>query len=600
MRPIFLGVIAACWLSLPAFAAEPDGPSELITQKEALRIAVQGKLAQKTPARKAEQLALLDYYSVPDQPLLWVDDKGLNDRAKSAMGEIAKADDYGLRASDYTLPKPDEFNASDAKANDWLADAEIKVSYAVLDYTSDARGGRLDPQRLSENLDPTLALPDPAEVLGSIAIRSDPAAYLRSFQPDQPQFEALRQKLLEARGGGKPAEPAKPDVVIIPDGPVLKFGVVNEQVVLLRKRLDVPAEAGANEQLFDKDVFQAVRRFQLEHGAAPDGLVGNGTRRMLNSQQDPAPRHAGGQALIQALIVNMERWRWLPNDMSSYYVTVNIPEFMVRVVEDDKVIHSARVVAGKPDKQTPIFSQDMQEIVFNPYWNVPNSIKMQEIAPYLQQGGGFFGGGWDTSVLARHGLRVRGANGRDIDPDSIDWGRADIRNYDLYQPPGPDNVLGTVKFLFPNKHDVYMHDTTQKNLFAQSVRAESHGCMRVQNPQELALVLLHHDQGWSQANIDQALYGEDNHVQLKTKIPVYITYFTIKVNDDGSVSTYNDIYGHDARMTAALNGKPIYETPVASDSDVVAGQPWSPRTGGPRPRQREALDNDFTRALFGF
>jgi murein L,D-transpeptidase YcbB/YkuD len=145
-----------------------------------------------------------------------------------------------------------------------------------------------------------------------------------------------------------------------------------------------------------------------------------------------------------------------------------------------------------------------------------------------------------------------------------------------------------------------MHDTTQKNLFAQSVRAESHGCMRVQNPQELALVLLHHDQGWSQANIDQALYGEDNHVQLKTKIPVYITYFTIKVNDDGSVSTYNDIYGHDARMTAALNGKPIYETPVASDSDVVAGQPWSPRTGGPRPRQREALDNDFTRALFGF
>ena len=468
MRPIFLGLIAACCLSLPAFAAEPDGPSELITQKEALRIAVQGKLSQKAPARKAEQLALLDYYSVPDQPLLWVDEKGLNDRAKSAMGEIAKADDYGLRASDYSLPKPDQFNASDAKANDWLADAEIKVSYAVLDYASDARGARLDPQRLSENLDPTLSLPDPSEVLGSIAIRSDPAAYLRSFQPDQPQFEALRQKLLEARGGGKPAaEPAKPDVVIIPDGPVLKFGVVNEQVALLRKRLDAPAEAGANEQLFDKDLFQAVRRFQLEHGAAPDGLVGSGTRRMLNNQQDAAPRHAGGQALIQALIVNMERWRWLPNDMSSYYVTVNIPEFMVRVVEDDKVIHSARVVAGKPDKQTPIFSQDMQEIVFNPYWNVPNSIKMQEIAPYLQQGGGFFGGGWDTSVLARHGLRVRGASGRDIDPDTIDWGRVDIRNYDLYQPPGPDNVLGTVKFLFPNKHDVYMHDTTQKN----SVRA---------------------------------------------------------------------------------------------------------------------------------
>jgi murein L,D-transpeptidase YcbB/YkuD len=598
MRPILLGLIAACSLSLPAFAAEPDGPADLINQKEALRIAVQGKLSQKTPARKAEQLALLDYYSVPDQPLLWVNESGLNDRAKSSMGEIAKADDYGLRASDYVLPKLDEFNPLDAKATDWLADAEVKISYAVLDYANDARGGRLDPQRLSENLDPTLNLPNPSEVLGSIAIRSDPAAYLRSFQPDQPQFEALRQKLLELRGGGKPAEAPKPDVVVIPDGPLLKFGVENEQVALLRKRLDIPVQDGANANLFDKDVYNAVRSFQLAHGAAPDGMVGAGTRRMLNNQQEPV-RQAGSPK-IQQILVNMERWRWLPNDMGPYYVTVNIPEFMVRVVEDDKVIHSARVVAGKPDKQTPIFSNEMQEIVFNPYWNVPNSIKMQEIAPYLQQGGGFFGGGWDTSILARHGLRIRGANGRDIDPDSIDWGTADIRNYELYQPPGPDNVLGTVKFLFPNKHDVYMHDTTQKNLFAQSVRAESHGCMRVQNPQQLALILLNHDQGWTQANIDQALYGEDNHVQLKTKIPVYITYFTVKVNDDGSVSTFNDIYGHDVRMIAALSGKPVYDQSAPSDtSEVVAGQ-WSPRSNLPRSRQRQALDNDFTRALFGF
>jgi murein L,D-transpeptidase YcbB/YkuD len=595
MRLILLGLIAACCLSLPAFAAEPNGPSDLITQKEALRIAVQAKLEQKTPARKAEQLALLDYYSVPDQKLLWVDENGLNDRAKSAMSEIAKADDYGLRASDYTLPKPAEFNPLDAKANEWLADAEVKISYAVLDYANDARGGRLDPQRLSENLDPTLVLPNPAEVIGSIAIRSDPAAYLRSFQPDQPQFEALRQKLLELRGGGKPAEAPKPDVAVIPDGPLLKFGVEDEQVALLRKRLDIPA--GNNANLFDKDVYTAVRQFQLAHGVMPDGMVGAGTRRILNDQQGPA-RQAGSPK-IQQILVNMERWRWLPPDMGSYYVNVNIPEFMVRVFEDGKVVHAARIVAGKPDHQTPVLSDEMEEVVFNPYWNVPNSIKMQEIAPYLQQGGGFFGGGWDTSILARHGLRIRGASGRDIDPDSIDWGTADIRNYELYQPPGPDNVLGTVKFVFPNKHDVYLHDTTQKNLFAQSVRAESHGCMRVQNPQQLALVLLHHDQGWSQANIDQALTRDDNHIQLAKKIPVYITYFTVKVNDDGTVSTFNDIYGHDARMIAALNGKSYYDQSAPSDSEVVAGQ-WSPRANAPRYRQRQALDNDFTRALFGF
>jgi murein L,D-transpeptidase YcbB/YkuD len=144
-----------------------------------------------------------------------------------------------------------------------------------------------------------------------------------------------------------------------------------------------------------------------------------------------------------------------------------------------------------------------------------------------------------------------------------------------------------------------MHDTTQKNLFAQSVRAESHGCMRVQNPQQMALILLNHDQGWTQANIDQALYGEDNHVQLKTKIPVYITYFTVKVNDDGTVSTFNDIYGHDSRMIAALSGKAYYDQAVASGDDEGAAQ-WSPRNNLPRSRQRQALDNDFTRALFGF
>jgi murein L,D-transpeptidase YcbB/YkuD len=596
MRPIALGLIIAASFSLPGFAAEPDGPATLITKMEAVRIAVQGRLSPKSPtARKTDQAALVEYYAVTDQPLLWVDENGLNERAKLAMAEIAKADDYGLRASDYALPKAEEFKAADAKAADWLADAEVKIGYAVLDYAADARGGRLDPQRLSENLDPSLALPDPSEVIGSIAFRSDPGAYLRSFQPDQPQFEALRQKLLEARGG-KTTETVKPDVVVIPDGPVLKPGVENEQVTLLRKRLDVQSEPGANENMFDKDVLEAVKRFQYAHGAVPDGLVGAGTRRMLNAGDQQQPHQVGGKARIDALLVNMERWRWLPHDLGPYYVTVNIPEFMLRVVEDGKTIHSTRVVTGKPDKQTPVISDDMEEIVFNPYWNVPNSIKMEEIAPYFGQGGGFFGG-WDTSILQRHGLLIR-YGGRDIDPDTIDWSRNDIRNFDLVQPPGPSNVLGRVKFVFPNKHDVYMHDTTQKNLFAQTVRAESHGCMRVQYPEKLAGLILSHDKGWSLARVESTFdAGGDNHIALDHKIPVYITYFTVKVNDDGSLSTFNDIYGHDARMTAALNGKYVPYGPAASDDEVVAGQfkPWNKRN-----RQRDALDNDFTRALFGF
>ena len=164
---------------------------------------------------------------------------------------------------------------------------------------------------------------------------------------------------------------------------------------------------------------------------------------------------------VNTILINMERWRWLPHDLGPYYVTVNIPEFMLRVVEEGKVVHTTRVVVGKPDKQTPIFSQDMQEIVFNPIWNVPNSIKTEELLPYLSQEAACSAAAWDTSVLERHNLRVN-LGGRDVDPAAVDWGRVDIRTLNIYQPPGPDNVLGNVKFVFPNKHDVYMHDTTQK------------------------------------------------------------------------------------------------------------------------------------------
>jgi murein L,D-transpeptidase YcbB/YkuD len=591
MKPFALGLLIAASFSLPAFAAEPDGPPNLITRIESIRIGVQGLLAGKsanTDAQKLQRDALVEYYSVPDQRLLWVDEKGLNERAKMVMAEIAEADGYGLRASDYALPDSETFNASDPKANDWLADSELKVSDAVLDYAKDARGGRIQPVRLSKNLDPSLALPDPSEVLASIAIRSDPAAYLRSFQPDQPQFEALRQKLLELRGGK--VEEVKPAVVTIPDGPVLKFGMEHEQVASLRKRLDLPA--GSNEKKFDEAVLEAVRQFQAANGGVADGMVGSGTRRLLNGgQQQQEPMAT--PARIRQILVNMERWRWLPHDLGPFYVTVNIPEFTLRVVEEGNPIHTARVVVGKSDKQTPVINDEMEEIVFNPYWNVPNSIKNEEIAPFFGQGGFF--GGWDTSVLKRHNLRLKYGS-RIIDPDTVDWSRYDLRNFDLVQPPGPGNVLGKVKFVFPNKHDVYMHDTTQKHLFANAVRAESHGCMRVQNPDLLAKVILQRAKGWSAARVDSTFdAGDDNHVGLDQKVPVYITYFTLRVNDDGSISTFRDLYGHDSRMASALEGKGLPADVFVSDNQVVAGE-WRPN----KRRSRSALTNDFTRTLFGF
>lgn len=593
MRRIALALILAASVGTPGLAAEPDGPAELITKTEAVRIAIQDQLGVKSMGDVAEQIALAEYYSVPDRRLLWVDDSGITDRGKAVMGEIAKADDYGLRTADYKLPQIASFDPAAPDAVEQLADAELKISSAVVEYARDARGGRIKPQSLSKNLDPKLFLPEPAEVISFIAIRSDPAAYLRSFQPNHPQFEALRKALLAERGGNQ-AESSETGVVVIPNGPLLKLGVEHGQVALLRKRLEVPVKAGGNEYVYDQQLLEAVREFQKSKGGHPDGIVGSGTRQMLNGQSAP---QVSGQDKIDMLLVNMERWRWLPQDLGAFYVKVNIPEFKVRVVKEDETAWESRIVVGKTNKQTPILTDEMEHIVFRPNWYVPNSIKSEEIAPYLYRGGGFFGGGWDTSILKRQGLRIRGVDGRDIDPDRIDWSRSDIRRYEVYQPPGPRNVLGLVKFMFPNSHDVYLHDTTQKHLFANAVRANSHGCMRVQNPDQFATVLLGHDQGWDASRVNAAMHGhiDSNKILLKQPVPVYVTYFTAKVEEDGKLTQFRDLYGHDRRMIAALSGD-------AMPSGLPGSEEVAQTTQRPVTRRRSGGGdfNAITRALFDF
>ena len=594
---LFSAAAIGCLAALStAYPAEPDGPAALIGPAEALRIAIVTRASEKGGKAGAEMNAIADYYSGSDATLLWVDDNGLNSRAKSVMEEIGKADDYGLRASDYTLPKLDSIDRNSARATPALADAEVKLSIAMLRYARDARGGRFDWTKINPNLDPTLALPDPLQVMQSMAIRSDPAIYLRSFQPDQPQFQALRKALIAARGGNVEE---KDDVVRIPDGPVLKIGVEHEQVALLRKRLDVPAADPAKENVFDATVEEAVDRFQRERGYRPDGMVGPGTRRVLNQQN----RQNSSPARTHQILINMERWRWLPNDLGSFYVAVNIPEFMLKVMEDGKPAFTTRVVVGKPSNQTPVFSNDMQTIVFNPYWNVPNSIKTDELLPSIRGGGDFFFGGgmYDASVFARNGLRVA-IGTREVDPSLLDWSRIDIRSLNVYQPPGPTNVLGVVKFLFPNKHDVYMHDTTQKNLFAKTIRAESHGCMRVQNPEQLATILLQQDQGWTAQRVASAIGGKpDYQVPLRQKIPVYITYFTLKVNDDGSIATFRDLYGHDARMAAAMFGERMpFDVDTAIVEDYSEPAPVASRPARVQQRGGARRGNSIADAISGF
>jgi murein L,D-transpeptidase YcbB/YkuD len=295
---------------------------------------------------------------------------------------------------------------------------------------------------------------------------------------------------------------------------------------------------------------------------------------------------------LQKLLVNMEQWRWMPNDLGDFYVWVNVPEFLIRVVKGGKVIHTERVVVGKPDTQTPIFSDEMEQVIFHPFWGVPDSIKKADIQPSLARG--------SSRVLERYNLRIQ-YNGKDIDPAGVDWATADMRKFHVYQPPGGENLLGVVKFRFPNKHDVYMHDTPQKNLFNLSVRANSHGCMRVRDPQRLAELLLAADQGWPASRVAAAVNGgpPNNQINLKQKIPVHITYFTAAVEEDGKLKLFGDIYGHEKRIALGLEGKTVLlaqlvkaeKAPVSAEPIGNLAETANPGSRFKKDWQRRAFEN---------
>lgn len=537
----------------------------------------------------ADRAAVAAFYA-DRTALLWVTADGFTPRAEHAMAEIARADDWGLEARAFELPQLGD------KSPATLADAEIKLSMAVLKYARFARGGRLEPLQVSRNFDQKPSLREPKAVLDAVAAIETPGNYLRDLHPKHAQFERLRQALIKARAGGSQPEPKAEAVVKLPaDGPTLKIGMQHPHVALLRQRLKVSTLPG-NAETYDSDVQDAVKAFQGKNGIQPTGLLTPRTRTALNEAGAAAPRPAFGSD-TQRLIVNMERWRWMPEDLGDFHVWDNIPEFQTRVVKRGQLIHQARIVVGRPDTQTTLFSANMKFIVFGPEWGVPDSIKVKEILPYLRPSsdGGFFGfGGTDTRVLQRHNLRVS-YNGKPVDPSQIDWSQVDIRRYTFIQPTGPTNVLGGIKFRFPNRHDIYMHDTPQRELFEKTVRAYSHGCIRVQNPGKLAEVLLEEDKGWSAAHVRNLLaQGGNNEVTLNKQIPVHLTYFTVMVGDDGKMQSFGDIYGHDNRVSLALAGRPLpLEAPSIETASV------KDRSKEARRKGNQTSSTDFFAGLFG-
>ena len=543
---------------------------------------------------KDDVAALADYYSGSQAAALWVDGSGLNSKASAAIKTFETAADWGLEASAFEIPR------ASGSSPDVLAQAEVTMSVSALKYARFARGGRLNPPSLSRILDMHPPVKDPKTVIADLAASSAPDAYLRDQNPKHEQFERLRQALLKSRGPAEPEQAVDEAMKIkLPKGSMIKKGAESGDVALLRQRLKVPADAGAKDTVLDEKLSEAVTAYQVSKGLAPTGTLTSATRTALNTEGEP--RKSNPKQNEQRLIINMEKWRWMPENLGNPYVWNNIPEFQTRTIKDGKEIFKERIVAGMPEWATPTFSADMEFIIFYPSWGVPDGIKQRELLPRLKKagGGGFFdqlfgGGGGGSGVLKAYGLTAY-KNGKAVDPDSIDWNSSESRSYSFNQPSGSQNPLGIVKFRFPNNHDVYMHDTTQKNLFAQSYRAMSHGCIRVQNPIRFAEVLLNEDRGWSPERVKQSMGQGD--ITLDKKIPVHTTYFTAVVDDAGKVSTFGDLYGHDSRISSALGramdfdgGNAVETASIAKDDapDVIPGAaPAAPAPDGSKKSKKD-------------
>jgi L,D-transpeptidase YcbB len=507
------------------------------------------------------------FYSGRNYAPIWITDGKANARATAAIAYLGHVDADGLNPSDY--PVPNFAAISDAAA---LANAEMQLTASVLTYAHHAAVGRVHWSRVSPDIEFNEKVPEAADVLAGIVSASDVAAALDAYEPQTPGYKALKAKYAEIRAG-KMEKPADK----IGSGPVLKIGMQDDRVPALRERLDVLGDGGTT---YDKAVAEAVKKFQQERQIAATGTLTAATVEALNGK---TPDHAN-----DIILANLERWRWMPHHLPDTYVMVNLPDFTLRVMHDNQMVWTTRIVIGKPDMPTPLMSGEMKYITVNPTWNVPPSIVNHEYLPALAQ---------DPTVLDRMGLKVS------HNPDG---------SVHIWQPPGDKNALGRIRFNFPNKFLVYQHDTPDKYMFAYDKRAFSHGCMRVQNPQHYAEVLLslvRPNDGYSEERIKRMIAeGSETDIQFPNFVQVDLTYQTAFVDDQGKLQFRDDVYGRDRALIALLKSDdkqadiPIAHKEDASHREVLA-MPDEPSLfgssrGGRGTSYSGGGDNFFSR-LFG-
>jgi murein L,D-transpeptidase YcbB/YkuD len=452
-------------------------------------------------------------------------------RRQALLRALEGAGEHGLPAGRYDTGLLRR-NLRTVRSERELGRLEVELSRLFLRYARDIQSGILEPSKVDHEIARKRPLRDGAVTLANFT-RSSPAAYLRQLPPQTAEYARLMKHKLKlervlARGGWGPKVPARK----------LQPGDSGAEVVALRNRLIAMGfmrrTASAS---YDERLTAAVRRFQAAHGLAADGIAGKSTLAELNV---PPERR------LAAIIVAMERERWLNLPRGNPYIWVNIPDFRVRMFENGKVIYESVSVVGKnsPDRRTPEFSDQMEYMVINPSWYVPRSIAVKEYLPMLKR---------DPDAVRQ--LELRASDGQVVPRSVVDFSQYDASNFpfSLREPPSQGNALGLVKFMLPNRFNIYLHDTPAKSLFRYEKRDFSHGCIRLQKPFEFAYVLLARQTADPKEFFQSRLRtGEETQVDLVRPIPVHIVYRTAFTTAGGDIEFRRDVYGRDARIFAAL------------------------------------------------
>lgn len=505
------------------------------------------------------------FYREREFRLGWFRNHELLPQAKTMLGVISKAADEGLDPKDYKTKDFDKLFAdleaaqSDSTRRNALEkEIDVALSGTYFNWASDFYRGTVDP-RTVKTIDWQVKRNKIKlhKALMTILKERESTYPYYEFEPLHPEYDRLKKALADyralQRNGGWPTLPAatklrpgqaSPAVALLrqrllgtpatPDAPVATDDSVPVQPVVNKTGTATAAPAAPK---YDAELVQAVKAFQIQNGLRPDGVVSGETLRLLNVPV--ADR-------IDQLIVNMERWRWIPKRFEPDYLLVNIPDYTLHVMEGGKEAFNMRVIVGKALNATPVFSDEMEYVVLAPYWNVPYSIIDKELRPKLAAD--------PQGTLDRLDMEVvkgAGAKAVPVDPNTIDWATLTDKTwkYTLRKRPGPKNDLGDVKFIFPNSNDVYLHDTPHDELFSQVKRGFSHGCVRVQEPLKLAEYLLRKKPGWDMTKIQETIAGgKEQYVSLPEHLPVYLVYFTAWVDDNGNVNFRDDIYGHDRAL----------------------------------------------------